>query len=55
MEQQGTKLFDKIAKTTAEDAADAIVNAINVKDTRLLIGRDARAISLLARLFPKVI
>ncbi|NOT47920.1 MAG: SDR family NAD(P)-dependent oxidoreductase [Acidobacteria bacterium] len=50
---QGTKLFDKIAKTTPEAAAEDIVNAINTKNPRLLIGRDARAISHLSRLFPK--
>lgn len=50
---QGTKLFDKIAKTSPETAADEIVNAIKTKNPRLLIGRDARAISHLSRLFPK--
>ncbi len=50
---QGTKLFDKIAKTTPEDAAEDILNAINARNPRLLIGRDARAISHLSRLFPK--
>ncbi len=49
---QGTKLFDKIAKTTPEDAAEDILNAINAKNPRLLIGKDARSISHLARLFP---
>lgn len=51
--QQGTKLFDKIAKTSPEDAAEDIISAINSKNPRLLIGRDARAISHLSRLFPK--
>lgn len=50
---QGTKLFDKIAKTTPEDAANDIINAINTKNPRLLIGKDARAISHISRLFPK--
>ncbi len=51
--QQGTKLFDKIAKTSPEDAAEDIMNAISKKNPRLLIGKDARAISHLSRLFPK--
>ena len=51
--QQGSKLFDKIAKTSPEDAAEDIINAINTKNPRLLIGKDARAISHLSRLFPK--
>lgn len=50
---QGTKLFDKIAQTTPEQAADDIVSAIKTKNPRLLIGKDARAISHLSRLFPK--
>ncbi|MEP6849813.1 MAG: SDR family NAD(P)-dependent oxidoreductase [Acidobacteriota bacterium] len=51
--QQGTKLFDKIAKTSAVDAADAIIRGIDEKNPRILIGKDARAISMLSRLFPK--
>ncbi|MEP7074642.1 MAG: SDR family NAD(P)-dependent oxidoreductase [Acidobacteriota bacterium] len=51
--QQGTKLFDKIAKTSADDAADAIICGIDEKNPRILIGKDARAISILSRLFPK--
>ena len=51
--QQGSKLFDKIAKTSPEDAAEDIINSINTKNPRLLIGKDARAISHISRLFPK--
>ena len=51
--QQGAKLFDKIAKTSPEDAAEDIMAAIQSKNPRLLIGKDARAISHLSRLFPK--
>ena len=50
---QSTRLFDKIAKTTSENAAEQIVDAINRKETRLLIGKDARAISHISRLFPR--
>ena len=51
--QQGTRLFDKIAKTTADEAADIILRGINEKNPRILIGKDARSISILSRLFPK--
>ncbi len=51
--QQGTKLFDKIAKTSPETAAETILNGINTNNPRILIGRDAKAISLISRLFPK--
>ena len=50
---QSTKLFDKVAKTTSEEAAEQIVDGINRKETRLLIGKDARAISHITRLFPR--
>jgi NAD(P)-dependent dehydrogenase (short-subunit alcohol dehydrogenase family) len=51
--EQGTKLFDRVAKTTPEQAADDIVHAIKTKNPRLLIGRDARLISRISRLFPR--
>lgn len=51
--QQGTKLFDKVAKTSADKAADVIFRGIVDKNPRILIGKDAWAISLLSRLFPK--
>ena len=51
--QQGAKLFDKIAKTSPEAAAEDIITAIKSNNPRLLIGKDARAISHLSRLFPK--
>lgn len=51
--QQGTKLFDKIAKTSPETAAETMLNGINTNNPRILIGRDAKAISLISRLFPK--
>ncbi|MFT3746375.1 MAG: SDR family oxidoreductase [Pyrinomonadaceae bacterium] len=51
--QQGSKLFDRIAKTTAETAAQVIVDGIKANDPRILIGKDAKAISIISRLFPK--
>jgi NAD(P)-dependent dehydrogenase (short-subunit alcohol dehydrogenase family) len=50
---QGTRLFDKVAKTSAEDAAETIFRGIRKRDPRILIGNDARAISILSRLFPR--
>ncbi len=44
--------FDKLARTSAEEAGATIVRGI-LKDTkRILIGADARMISLIVRLFP---
>jgi len=51
--QQGVKFFDKVAKTTPEDAADVIVRGIKARNPRILIGKDAHGISILSRLFPK--
>jgi NAD(P)-dependent dehydrogenase (short-subunit alcohol dehydrogenase family) len=51
--QQGVKFFDKVAKTTSEEAAEVILRGIKDRDPRILIGKDARAISFLSRLFPK--
>jgi len=50
---QGTKLFDRIAKTTSETAAQVIIDGIKSKNPRILIGKDAKAISIISRLFPK--
>ncbi len=50
---QGTKFFDKVAKTSPETAAEVIIKGIKDKNPRILIGNDARAISLFSRLFPK--
>ena len=49
---QGAKLFDRIAKTTPEAAADVIVDGMIANDPRILIGKDAHAISYVSRLFP---
>ena len=50
--QQGAKFFDRVAKTTPEAAAETILEGIKNKNPRILIGRDARQISLISRLFP---
>ena len=51
--QQGVRFFDKVARTSADEAADVIVRGIKARDPRILIGKDARAISVFSRLFPK--
>ena len=51
--QQGAKFFDKVAKTSPEVAAEIIVDGIKSRNTRILIGTDARLISLFVRLFPR--
>jgi NAD(P)-dependent dehydrogenase (short-subunit alcohol dehydrogenase family) len=44
--------FARMARTTAEEAASAIVGAVLHERRRLLIGADARVIDIVARLFP---
>lgn len=51
--QQGVKFFDKVARTTPEEAAETIVKGIKGRNSRILIGKDASAISMFSRLFPK--
>lgn len=51
--QQGTRLFEKVAKTSSEEAANVIFEGIAKRDTRILIGKDARSISHISRMFPK--
>lgn len=50
--KQATDHFAKIAGTTAESAASQIVRAVEKNKRRLLIGRDAKLIDLVQRLFP---
>ena len=51
--QQGVKFFDKVARTSAEEAAEVIVRGIKDRNPRILIGKDAHAISAFSRLFPR--
>ena len=46
------KFFDKASPTTAEQAANIIVKGIKRKNSRILIGADARQINRIQRLFP---
>lgn len=47
------KFFDKASPTTAEEAAETIVNGIKNKKVRILIGSDAKMIDKIQRWFPK--
>jgi NAD(P)-dependent dehydrogenase (short-subunit alcohol dehydrogenase family) len=44
--------FDKSAITSADEAARQIIKGIKQKQPRILIGRDARLMDLVVRLFP---
>ncbi len=48
-----TSRFDSIARTSAEDAAKAIIGAIQKKKKKLLIGLDAHAMDIAKRLMPE--
>lgn len=45
--------FEKMARTSAERAAQAILRGVARGSPRIMVGLDARGISLLQRLFPK--
>lgn len=50
-EERG-KQFEQVARTTPEAAAQQIIGAIEKRKKRLLIGRDAKLIDLIQRIFP---
>lgn len=52
MHQQGAVSFEKVAKTTPQEAARQIWNGVRQNKARILIGADARQIDWLTRLFP---
>jgi short-subunit dehydrogenase len=47
------KFFDKASPTTADEAAETIFKGIKTRNPRILIGKDARQIDKIQRLFPK--
>jgi NAD(P)-dependent dehydrogenase (short-subunit alcohol dehydrogenase family) len=51
--QQGAKFFDRVARTSPDEAAEVILQGIINENPRILIGKDARAISTISRLFPR--
>ena len=50
---QAAEFFEKITQTTAEEAAEIILKGIKKKDPRILVGKDAKETSKIARIFPK--
>lgn len=50
--QERDAKFKQHTRTTAEGAAAQIINAIERRKKRLLIGNDAKIVSLITRLFP---
>ena len=52
MHRKSVASFKKTAKTTAEEAARQILNAVEKKKKRLVIGKDGKAIDIITRLFP---
>ena len=51
--QQASKFFERVTQTSSEETAEVILKGIREKNPRILIGKDAKAISLVSRLFPK--
>ncbi len=50
--REQTRAFNKLLRTSPEQAAELIARAIERREKRLLIGRDARMAERLQRLFP---
>ena len=50
--EEGAKNFDDNAPTTAAEAAAQIISAIEKRSPKLLIGRDAKIMDFITRLFP---
>ena len=50
--EEMVKGFEEVARTTASEAATVILKGIAKKKVRILIGKDARSIDRLTRLFP---
>ena len=47
------KINRNLSRTTPEQAAEIIVNGIKTRSPRIIVGTDARLLSLFARLFPR--
>jgi butyryl-CoA dehydrogenase len=45
-------VFDRMAKTSSADAATRIIQGIQRKEKRVLVGKDAKFMDRIARLFP---
>jgi len=53
MQEEVTKKFEKMFITTPESAAATIVKGIQKKQSKILIGRDAKQLDLMVRLMPQ--
>lgn len=51
-QEQFAKFFDKLAKTTPDEAARVIVEGIKKNSERVLIGNDAKFLDIIQRLLP---
>jgi NAD(P)-dependent dehydrogenase (short-subunit alcohol dehydrogenase family) len=49
---EGIVLLDRVAKTSSDDAAARILEGVECREPRILIGADARKIDVLQRLHP---
>jgi len=52
-QEQAADFFETVALTSPEQAAETILKGIKNENPRILIGKDAHAISYVSRLFPK--
>ena len=50
--EERAQTFERLARTTPESAAEQILRAAQKRKKRLLIGTDAKYLSLISRLFP---
>ncbi|MEZ5428378.1 MAG: SDR family NAD(P)-dependent oxidoreductase [Pyrinomonadaceae bacterium] len=53
IEARRERINRDLSRTTPEQAAEIIVNGIKARNPRILIGGDARLLSLIARIFPR--
>lgn len=52
MDASSTAKFEKLFRTTADEAAAQMIRAVEKNQRRLLIGADAKVLDLIVRLFP---
>ena len=52
MSVNSTAKFEKLFRTTADDAAAQMIRAVEKNQRRLLIGNDAKVMDLMVRIFP---
>ena len=52
MDASSTAKFEKLFRTTADEAAAQMLRAVEKNQRRLLIGADAKVLDLVVRIFP---